>query len=171
MLWDTPSSSFAFLPHLVFKNVKSVLSTLVLHKQVVGPIWPAGRGLPTPGLNHDIDRIHFSISGSNQMCPTPVSCLIYTALCSPSAPVAALSYHGPGRFYGCLMRHRARGSNWIAHSCEPHKLKSLYMLNELLDSPSSDLFYFIFYWWQLLNFFFYCHLIEFLHVLGTLSIS
>lgn len=66
---------FWFFSQLVFKNVKSILGTLVLHKQVVDEIWPVDRSWPAPGLNHDMDRLHFSISGSDQASPHPHSCL------------------------------------------------------------------------------------------------
>lgn len=64
------TTSFDFFFPTV-KNVKSFLSTLVLQKQVVDQTWPVGFSLPTSGLDHDVDRTHFSISGSIQIFHHP----------------------------------------------------------------------------------------------------
>lgn len=113
-------------------------------------MWPTGRSLPTPGLSHDIDNTLFHFRVQPDVPPPPLTVFIYTALFSEISSSSAELPRG-WVVFTAVWWDRSRGSNWIAHSCEPHKQKSLYILNELLDSPSSDLLYFIFYWRQSLN--------------------
>lgn len=76
-------SSFDFCPRL-FKNVKSILSALVLQKQVADWIWPVGRSGPPSGVDlgtGGMDLFRFRFYPHRPPSPQ-LAVFIYTALSS-----------------------------------------------------------------------------------------
>lgn len=91
--------SFDFCPRL-FKNVKSILSTLVLQKQVVDWIWPVGHSGPPSGCRSWYGRhgpFSFQVLSTSSTVPPVGRLYLHSSVLWDLGQAAALSQHGAGR--------------------------------------------------------------------------